>query len=680
MEIVLGILAALEAIVIIILVLNSNRSKQRMDSVVARAEQVKNRNMNVEDIIIDDRKDSQALLADSINVIKNNMQSFIEATKGNVVVLSDAIDVLSRGAEVNQIGSQKISESLSVVVGKVEEQLQLVKSSLNLIEENTSQLMEIDDSVKGIGGLLEESVQNCKSGMEHLVVYEGNVHMIAENLDKSQHILEDFSEKINEINEIGSFIVEISESLKLLALNASIEAARVGEAGSGFTVVAKEMSVMSDKTQEGIENINQILLSIVESSNMVTDCIRESAESFDEGRIHFNDVSNSLRIIDAQSETINREMGKILAKVDRITDNAKLSKDKANQAYQASEFITSGTQEIARVSGETAESSAQISGNVESLDSMLMGIQGLLRQFSTSVMPVKQRDGKKVKIAFITVCDNDFWYSVRRGAIYAQKELEAYNAEVRFIPFYHWEDTVNIPEIMDQLIAEDFDGFIFPGFMTGILEKTDGVFDLGKKVMCFNMDAPSGAKRNACFQPDVEEAGVVAGKEMAKALNKKGKVAVLAGDLKVQVNLLRTQGFKKQIASNKGMSVVDTIVVEEGEQSAYEKAMECLQKYPDLSGLYITTGAPLGAARAIEESGRDVKLVVFDHNDEIFRYIKKGIIAAAIGQDPFGQGHDPIVWMYNMIMDGVSIPSEIMKCRANVVDKGNVDSMIETQN
>lgn len=56
--------------------------------------------------------------------------------------------------------------------------------------------------------------------------------------------------------------------------------------------------------------------------------------------------------------------------------------------------------------------------------------------------------------------------------------------------------------------------------------------------------------------------------------------------------------------------------------------------------------------------------------------IKKGIISAAIGQDPFGQGHDPIVWMFNSIVTGKPLPSDNMKCRANVVDKNNVDSLV----
>ena len=79
----------------------------------------------------------------------------------------------------------------------------------------------------------------------------------------------------------------------------------------------------------------------------------------------------------------------------------------------------------------------------------------------------------------------------------------------------------------------------------------------------------------------------------------------------------------------------------------------------------------------MEESGLKIKLVVYDHTQEIFQYIKKGIIVAAIGQDPFGQGHDPVVWMYNSIVTGEPLPMEYMKCRSNIVDKTNVDNLLE---
>ena len=254
-----------EAIIIIILVSYLVRDWMRKKELMKQAELIKKRRMDLDDVEVEEnRRDSMASLASALNVIKNNMLTFLESTKNNVVILSDSIDVLSRGADLNREGSQRISESLASVVDKVEEQLELVKSCLDLIEDNTGKLTEIDGSMKEIGNLLNLSVESCQSGVASMESYENKMTTVSENLDRSEKILEEFNDKINEINEIGAFIVSISESLKMLALNASIEAARVGSAGSGFAVVAKEMGVMSAKTQQGIGTINDILDNVIE--------------------------------------------------------------------------------------------------------------------------------------------------------------------------------------------------------------------------------------------------------------------------------------------------------------------------------------------------------------------------------------------------------------------------------
>ncbi len=673
--ILLGVVAVIEAVFIIFLIYKSLGDKNQMKKVISQADELKKRRVDIDDLEISDTASSHGAIGDAINVIKNNLQTFLEATKGNVVVLSDAIDVLSEGSEKNKDGSQQLSASLSEIVNKIQEQQDLVGSCLTLIEENTEQLTDIDSSAKNIGGILNESAESCKTGVGNLENYENKMKFVSDNLEQSEVILREFSERLSEINSIGSFIVDMSESLQLLALNASIEVARVGEAGKGFAVVTREMSEMSEKTLEGIGSINEILANVSESSERVNQSIHECAKVFAESRREFDEVSASFRTIDRQSGEINEKMRDISSKIDTITDNSRATKEKAMQAFRASEEATSGTEEIASVSELTAETSSKISENVGSLDSMLKGIQNLLKQFTTSVVPVPSVPGKKVKIGVFCILDNDFWYSVRRGIVYARKELEDYNAEVRYVPFTDWEKAKKMPELVDEMIAEGFDGFIFPGFMDGAIDNIRKAHNSGKKVYCFNCDCAQAKDRDACFQPDVFDQGVIAARSLDKALNRSGKVIALVGDETVDVNKQRFAGFMKELSKYPGIKVAETIKIEDSEQDTYNKAVAALQRNPDVTGMYITTGTPLAAARAIEDSGRKVSLVVFDHSDEIFKFIKKGIIAAAIGQDPFGQGHDPIVWMYNSIMSGQN-PSEIMKCRVNVVDGGNVNSML----
>ena len=103
-----------------------------------------------------------------------------------------------------------------------------------------------------------------------------------------------------------------------------------------------------------------------------------------------------------------------------------------------------------------------------------------------------------------------------------------------------------------------------------------------------------------------------------------------------------------------------------------------LNRRSDIRGIFVTGVGVKGAAKAVKELNLvgKVKIICFDFNKEIFELIKEGIIYAAIGQDPFGQGHDPIVYLYNYLVTNKKPESEIIWTRTDVVNIKNVDDLI----
>ena len=231
MELFLIVCCSIEAIIILLLFYMILRSNKRSAGIIFQAEQIKKRRIDIEDLDTNNTSNHyQLAMSDAMNSIKNNMQTFLESSKENVAVLSDAIDELSDGAKQNQQGSILINNNLEQVSEKVNQQLSLVGECQELIEENANDLSEIDSAAKDINITLEDTVKDCKSGISGLEICEANLDKVAKNLNRSNEILKEFSGRIDEVNQIGSFILEISESLNLLSLNASIEAARAGEA------------------------------------------------------------------------------------------------------------------------------------------------------------------------------------------------------------------------------------------------------------------------------------------------------------------------------------------------------------------------------------------------------------------------------------------------------------------
>ena len=678
MELILTICCSIEAIIICLLIFLILRSNRRSASIISKAELIKKRHIDIEDIDTTGVSDNyQLAMSDAINSIKNNMQTFLESSKENVAVLSDAIDVLSDGAKQNKEGSILINDNLKQVSDKVNQQLKLVGECQELIEENSNDLSEIDSAAKDINTRLEETVKDCKSGIYGLEICEANLDKVARDLDRSNEILKDFTDRIDEVNKIGAFILEISESLNLLSLNASIEAARAGDAGKGFTVVASEMNTMAQKTSESMVSINDILESIVKSSEEVGSCIKDSVDVFNESVKEFDSVSDSFRAIDRQSTSINNMMSDIFKKIEHINGNAKITRDRSIAAYAASEHIVNITGEISDISTNASEVSSKMNDNVGSLSVMLSGLKKLLKQYRTSVEPAGPCTSKKIKIGIFCMLDNPFWIGVRKGIVYAKNELETLGAEIRFCGYRNW-DEVTMKDDFEVMMKEGFDGFICPGFMARHEDLMETAKNAGKKVFVFNCDSMDPNVRHAVFEPDTYMSGTVAAKEMVKALKNKGSVIVLAGEGRISTNKTRCESFVNYIEKSTNLKISEIIQIDNLiEEDAYLKAKEAIKKYPEVKGIYITTGTPLGAARAIEDSGKQIVLVSFDHSKAIFDYIRKGIIYASIGQDPFGQGYDPIVYMYNELLTGKKIVSENMKCRLNVVDANTVDSLVE---
>jgi ABC-type sugar transport system substrate-binding protein len=101
--------------------------------------------------------------------------------------------------------------------------------------------------------------------------------------------------------------------------------------------------------------------------------------------------------------------------------------------------------------------------------------------------------------------------------------------------------------------------------------------------------------------------------------------------------------------------------------------------HPDLRGIYVTAGGPFGAAAAVKDAGKAgrVWVVSFDFVDETVAYVKNGVIYGTIGQDPFAQGHDPAVRLFNYLVGGVAPRCGRLLTRPELATRDNIDQFLK---
>ena len=202
--------------------------------------------------------------------------------------------------------------------------------------------------------------------------------------------------------------------------------------------------------------------------------------------------------------------------------------------------------------------------------------------------------------------------------------------------------------------------------------------DEGIKLMTFNCDSENKMLREACFWADSFSQGVVAGKAAAEAVNKEGTVGILMGRTNVLGNVDRNRGFRDYLRNIKGVKIAEEVSVDDDANDVYTKTVEWLGREKDIKVLFLTNGFLEAAARAIVDAGMEgqTSVIGFDICPELIPYVQSGVIYTVINQDAFGQGHDPIVYMYNHVVDNVPYPSEYISARSSIVDKRNVSDLL----
>ncbi len=664
--VVLVILIVLSAVLLLLLM----QFIQAIRLIDKNAVKLSQGNLNIDDIISEKTRGLE-ILTSSFNDMKRNLLSYIESTKGNVIILSDAVDKVTKSIDMTYKGNEQIASNIGVVAEKAQEQLTIAKQTLDGVGKVSSGADRITSTLGSIEDFVENTVKLTSDGARHLDQYSGQMQLISSNLNETSSFIKTLNANLTEINEFGNLIMNIAGQLNLLSLNSRVEAARAGEAGKGFAVVAMEMNNLSDATKESVTQINNLLTSILKSNAKVSESIQNVTSTFTTSKEVFDSMKDSFYTINNNANILNSDIKKVYEESVMISESTKVIIEQSSVLHDASNEISNITQDVAAVTQEELAENEEINEQAISLKKMLSGIENLLKRYRTSVLPASQSSSRMLRFVMLTPSNEAFWQSVRQGAMYAQTELKDKNAEVEFISFDKVDSSIT--DTLDRVIEEGCDGLILPGFVKEFEECAQKAVSKQIPIMTYNGDFTDTSKRLSYFGPNIQAEGALAAEILARSIEEEGKVVIFRGNTNSSINGLRRDAAAAKLSRYPDIKIASQIDDIEDNSQVYKKLKEVLYYSPDVSGVLVIGGGAQGAAKAIEEldSIGKIKLFSFDYSEEIISLIRKGIVHMVFKQDYFGQGHDPIIYLYNYLV-AKETPEKVTYTRTEVIDKYSV--------
>lgn len=330
----------------------------------------------------DEKKDELAEVLSNFSDMVENIKSLITKTGDS------AHKVIKSAADISQLSGQSHSNSEQVAASI----LQIAKGSSQQAQDISTgviQLSDLSENINKVGADIDnvaEVVYKTKGMSETaLTVVKSLNDKALETKTVSAQIIRDINsldKDMKEIKNIIKVIVGISEQTNLLALNAAIEAARAGEAGRGFAVVADEVKKLADQSKEASVTINSIITRIQKKTEITVDAANSSGSIIEHQMEAVCETDNSFKTIFSSMEAISKmihgvesSLKVVLGSKERVMDTIENVSAVSEEAAATSEEVAASTQEQI-VTAETLASLA------DELNSMAGELEKSISQFS----------------------------------------------------------------------------------------------------------------------------------------------------------------------------------------------------------------------------------------------------------------------------------------------------------
>jgi len=297
--------------------------------------------------------DEMARLADAFN-------RFLGKIRGTVMAVTEAVDQLSQAAghmaRVSEAAREGTVEQQRQTDGVAASTTELSNAARNVLE-MVDQGKQASRAARAAAGESDATLQATQAAMDRL----------AADVERAAGVMQGLEQDSESIGGVLDVIRGIAEQTNLLALNAAIEAARAGEQGRGFAVVADEVRTLASRTQESTQDIQSMIERLQEAARNAAEVMRASTGRAQETVEQARATSEALRQINEQVEQIDQLINRIAGA--------------AGQQVESVERIRENVVTISGVAQRTSDGAAELDEGIGALHDIAARLHGLVGSF-----------------------------------------------------------------------------------------------------------------------------------------------------------------------------------------------------------------------------------------------------------------------------------------------------------
>ncbi len=320
-------------------------------------------------------------LSEALNQMQVNFKQIIQ----NIVaaaehVASSSVQLMS-GAEQSAQAVDQVAQSITQVASATDNQLTSVNQATSIVTDISSSIHHIAQQANMVSTTSEQTAITAKDGGKAIHTAMEQMNHIENTVLSSSQVVSTLGERSKEIGQIVDTIAGIAGQTNLLALNAAIEAARAGEQGRGFAVVADEVRKLAEQSHVAAKQIASLISGIQDETDKAVQAMNNGTQEVKLGTEVVNNAGHAFRKIISSIEQTSGQIQEISGAIQQIASGSQKVVTTMNTIDTISKDTALQTETVSAATEEQSASMEEISHASQSLATMAEKLQKAVHKF-----------------------------------------------------------------------------------------------------------------------------------------------------------------------------------------------------------------------------------------------------------------------------------------------------------
>lgn len=326
-------------------------------------------------------KDEVGQLNVSFNDMTSTLRTILQQVTNTSELVAASSEELTANSEETTKATEMIAHTMEEMANGSTQQIQSVEETVVIVKEVSTGVTQIATNARHVEITANEASEKAVLGNEAIGQAISQMKSINHTVNGLSGVVRGLGEKSNEIGQIIESITNIASQTNLLALNAAIEAARAGEQGRGFAVVADEVRKLAEESAKSAQQIASLISSIQGQTHEAVQSMEQATEEVDTGITVVNKAGESFQQIQHSVSQVANEIQEVSIAIEQISKSTDQIVSNVDVIAEVSETVSAGTQNVSAASEEQLASMEEIASSSSALSQMAEDLQVMINKF-----------------------------------------------------------------------------------------------------------------------------------------------------------------------------------------------------------------------------------------------------------------------------------------------------------